>query len=98
MKGAKAGGGECAVLLASLLTREVYGAMFENAFFLADEKNAIRTRYKERRKSRSSSASGADMITRSTILIDTYRDLCKCELEEPLFLGHRNRADEDKTR
>ncbi len=79
MKGAKADGGECAVLLASLLTREVYTAMFGNAFFLVDEKNAIRTRYKERKKSKSSSVGGVNMITRSTILNDTYRDLFKCE-------------------
>ncbi|KAG4420254.1 hypothetical protein IFR04_006632 [Cadophora malorum] len=96
-------------LLAALLTREIYLAMWENAFFLADEENAVRTRYKERKKASLARASGTDgrdgrrdsrdsrdgrrgskdsrrdsggefdvterMITRSTILGDTYRDL-----------------------
>ncbi|KAG4428214.1 hypothetical protein IFR05_016305 [Cadophora sp. M221] len=33
-----------AVLLAALLMREIYAGMWENAFFLADEANAVRTR------------------------------------------------------
>ncbi|PVH69460.1 hypothetical protein DL98DRAFT_172946 [Cadophora sp. DSE1049] len=45
-------------LLAALLTREIYLAMWENAFFLADEPNAVRTRYKERKKASASAASG----------------------------------------
>ncbi|KAH7384760.1 hypothetical protein BKA64DRAFT_711881 [Cadophora sp. MPI-SDFR-AT-0126] len=87
-------------LLAALLTREIYLAMWENAFFLADEPNAVKTRYKERKKASVSAASGfksgrggdgrrdsrdrkredetdaaAEMITRSTILGDAFRDM-----------------------
>ncbi|CZT43719.1 uncharacterized protein RSE6_03793 [Rhynchosporium secalis] len=68
-------------LLAALLTREVYLAMWENAFFLTDEPNAVREKYRARKDGekrgdrRRSTGSSGEVITRSTILADTFRDL-----------------------
>ncbi|KAL2061892.1 hypothetical protein VTL71DRAFT_7270 [Oculimacula yallundae] len=82
-------------LLAALLTRDVYLAMWENAFFLADGSNSVRERYRARKSGnggedagrrdarRRSTGSTEDreregeggMITRDTVLADTFRDL-----------------------
>ncbi len=67
------------LLLTSLLTAELYMNMFENIFFLLDEKTAIKRRFQHRKKTKKTTGSSEE-ITRSTVLGDTYYQLSKCEI------------------